>query len=380
MWDITPPKKENKEKATLSNKKRETSWRKAPATPDFKHFSWQTVIWAFFAALLIVLGIIFREKIKFKSLDINLNLPQPQPAEINLEVENKPQPLAYYAVQNKEKVEIKKLLDKDKEETIFSFNSSSLSDNTISLKSRYIAYIDNEGVKLYSQEQKQTDLILKATQLSTPLKVRLSDKEDFVAFSLITEKGSSISIYSLKERQTIETLTASDFIFGSKHLFLAAGQDLLSFDLDKKRAEKITQLNEPIIEFFKTQKGVYFVSGQNQEINIWQINKQNKAERLNSFRLALNFSEIDFGWAQKENTLYLSFAGEILELNLKTKEKKKSELDSTIYRLLAYLDNKKYFIGLKKPSALKEYSLVIFNKKDTVFESPIKEKILYLGS
>lgn len=381
MWDITPPKKDNTDsKSKTKKKERErVSWRKAPATPELKHFSWWAILWAFFAALLIVLGVIFKEKIKLKTLDINLNLPQTQPAEIKLEVNSKPQPLAYYAVQNKNKIEIKSLSENKEEELVFSFASSSLSENTLSLGKKYLAYIDNEGVKLYSLEQKQTDLILKSTQLSTPLKVRLSPKEEFVAFSLVSEQGSSISVYSLKERRTIETFSGNDFVFGSKYLYLSAGQNLSAFDLSEKKLSKITDISEPIIAFFKTQEAVYFVSGQNQAINIWAINNQNnQANHLSSFNLALNFSETDFGWAQKDDLLLLSFAGEILELNLKTKEKKKSDLNPGVYRLLAYIKAKDHFIGLKKPSALKEYSLVIFDNKKTIFESPIEEKIVYL--
>jgi len=86
----------------------------------------------------------------------------------------------------------------------------------------------------------------------------------------------------------------------------------------------------------------------------------------------------NFGLAKKQDTVYVSFSGEVIELNLKDKTKKEYTFAVAVFKLLNYIEEKDLFVALKKSSALEEVSLEIFKDKDIIFESPIKEKIIFL--
>ncbi len=381
MWDIRPP--QNPKPKKQIQKPQTFEWRKAPATPQFRHFPWWAVILAFLVASAIVLGFIFKEKLKERALLLQQSWQQSRPlrpAEIKLEVQsNKKQPLLFYAVQNQGKVEIKSLNKNFNPNTLLAFSGSSLSEDSIDLGAEHIVYIDNEGVKLYSKAQKQTDLLLKSTQLSLPRKVALSE-DKWLAILLTREQETLVSLYSLEQQKTIQPFPATDFVFGSQKLFFASQKSLYSYDVNKQTSQKITDFDQPVLRLFKTSKGIYLISGSQRSLKLWEIKEnKNQANYLVSLELALDFAQSDFGWAQQENNLYLSFAGEIIKIDLKSKQKQKGELSINIYRLLGYLPQQNYFVALKKPSALKEFSLVVFNQKKILFESDLQEQIIYLG-
>jgi len=415
MWDIYPIQKRGKKpikpklhKPQRKTKKRRSIWQKlftpikaqeasqAPRKTAADHFfrkktvsktrsiSFWMILLAFVVALIIVLGYLFRDKLKFikiKNIRFQPLVLTQQPAQIEITPATKNAPLTYYLTQKQEKVSVKSFESKE-EKIIYTFNTSEvIHEGTASLGKNYLAYIDSEGLKLYSFQDKQSDFILSSTNISRINQVGLSPDEQYLAFTVTKDAQSKIYVYSLKERRILEdSFDATGFSFGAKdNLYFGFANSLFVYNLIKKESDKITDFSNQILGVVKTNNLIFIITGNKTSITLWQVNEKEKsAANLSNFQLTFNFKLEDFGLAKKENTLYLSFAGEIIALDLNSKTKKEHTFGVEVYRLLNYLADKDYFIALKKSSALTETSLVIFKESDIIFESPIEEKIVFL--
>ncbi|MCD6422003.1 hypothetical protein J7L13_01475 [bacterium] len=404
MWDIQPPKppkppkKRPTKKPKLPSPKKEDfgfEWHRAPGTPSFRRgrFWWYFLL-AFLCASLIT-GIIYRRELfpygkrlfsQLKTFSWWHSWEWPstsseKPAQITITKKPQPKPLFYLALRQGTETQIKGFRNNELTE-IYSFRQPTLNRETLTLGKRYLAYTDSEGVKVYDFQLKQTELILRQTDLAQPTKVLLSPKEDFLAIRVKSEENTYLYLYSFSQNQITEpAYLGEDFVFSSSHFFFAHQNELWAVQLKDLQKTQITTFEKPVILLFRTQKRkLFLVEGESTEINLWEIKKQLTAEKIASFSLASDFQKETFGWAQKENYLFLSFGGEVLRVNLEDKTKQEADLPLALEKLCGYLPEEGKFVALKKSSSLQEVSLVLFDEKRISWESPLAEEIVFLGA
>lgn len=354
---------------------------------------WTGIIVAFLIALLIVMLYFLRDHIPYqdylnyllkwkKNITATLN----QPVQINFlpSGEKKLTTLGYYARQKKEKMEVLAIDDEGTERVLYSFLGNELQTDSIALSNNYVAFIDREGLKLYSFKTKQRDLIMATTQIAKPQKVYISPNEKFVAFFVLQKNEYRLFLYSIVDNQMRErNFLADNLIFGAKSLlYFSNGVSFYAYDYIKNIDEtKITDFDSGILAFYKAGDALLFVNGARKKISLWQINESSlTATKLADFNLTFDYMLDDFGVIKKENNLYVSLAGKTLIIDLKTKEKKDITLGYEFYKLLDYDKINDYFFAFKKPAGLNEFALIIFDpdEREPLFESAIEEKIIYL--
>jgi len=373
--------------------KTQTHLRKAIGTPlkEKKYLNYFLPLLAFVMASILMGGYFFRENMKNLALNLinNLtnkianpqkNIKESQTPLPKIEVEAPKIPLAYYVVQKQEKAYLK-TFNSEKEETLFSFLPQSiLKEESVALGKEYFAFIDKDGLKIYHLKEKEEDLILTSTNISRITKVRISPNEKFLAFLVIKEAQPSVYLYSFREKRILEgSFTATLFTFNSKNqLLYSYGNALFLYDLDKNESLKITEFEKPVLGLFAQNNDNFIVTGEKKTITLWQLNEEQSCTNISNLQLVFDFNIEDFGLAKKEDTLYVSLSGETLAIDLKTKTKKEYIFSVSVYKLLNYIKEKDYFVALKKTSALRETSLIIFKDKEIIFESPIEEKIIFI--
>ena len=377
-----------KEPAFVPEEKKKVSSKSRPAKT--RPMAWGLIILAFLFALFLVLIYFERDKLPFAAYYFSrikgkIQKTLSYPSEISFTPE-KPaaSALAYYARQNKDKIEVVTVDSGGQSKVFFSFIGSNLDIDSVAISANYIAYIDNFGLKLYSFQTKQTDLVLAGTQVAQIIRVYISPEEHYLAFFVMQDKQLKLYTYSIASAGIRDrSFIAQNMAFGSNNLlYFSDAGSFFYYNYEKNEDEvKITDFAVPILTFYKTAKNIFFVSGQKSQISLWQINESPKtAAKVTDINLTFDFTFADFGLAQDGNNLYLSLAGQTLLVDLKTKEKKDFSFNLDLYKLLNFDKDAGYFFAYKKPNGLNEYSLIIF-KPDTnkpLFESSIESEIIYL--
>ena len=344
---------------------------------------------AFLVALFLVLFYFMRSRIPFLAyyfqVKHNIQKSFSSPSEVSFTPE-KPaaDTLGFYARQNKDKIELLTVDSVGESKVIFSFIGSSIQIDSIAESPNYIAYIDNEGLKLYSFKTKTTDLVLASTQIAKIERVYISPEEHYLAFFVVQNKQHKLFTYKISDAAIRDrNFVADNLIFGTKNiLYYSNGISFFWYDYEKNDDPgKITDFNNPTLSFYKTADSLFFVTGKGPAIDLWQINESTRtANEITNINLTFDYSPADFGLAKKDNNLYLSLAGQTLLVDLTTKEKKDFSFNLTLYKLLSYNKNFDCFYAFKKPNGLDEYSLIIFKSdaQSSIFESSIESKIIYL--
>jgi hypothetical protein len=355
--------------------------------------SWPSFALAFLIALLVVSLYFMRAYIPFTAyfsallkLKTNITTTLNPPTQITFNPASQTQlsTLGHYVRQNKDRDEVLEVMSDGSDKVIFSFLANSLPADSVSLTNNYLAYIDSQGVELYSFKTSTTDLILASTQIAQPTKVYIDPTEKCVAFFITQNKKSQLFTYKISDNQIrTQNFAADDLIFSNNSLlYFNSGASLYSYNyVQDSAATKIETLTAPVLSFFKTNDSLLFVSGVRQQISLWQIDPTSStASKLADFSLTFDYSADDFGVAQVDNNLYVSLAGETIQINLDTKEQKNYTFNLDLYKLLDYDSTSGYLFALTKPVGLDEYSLIIFKLTDSTafYESSLESQINYL--
>jgi len=358
-----------------------------------RSISYGLAVFAFLAALFFVLIYFNRDRIPWidyinylKKLKHNVSRSLTNPTNLSFspKKDDSLATIAHFARQNKDRTEILAVQNNGTENIIFSFVGNSLGNDSLSLSENYFAYIDSKGAKLYSFENKQTDLMIAGTQISIPTKVYIPKSEDYIAIFTKEKSKSRLFFYSVKSSVLQErNFYADNLVFGKKNMtYFGSDIGLYYYDFVKNAGEiKITDFDNPILNFYRQGNDLYFITGGRRQISLWQINETNlTAQKIADFNLTFDYTLADFGLAKDKDTIYISLAGQTLSVNSQTKAKQDYTFPFSLYQLLGYNADTDLFFALQRPQGLAEFSLIAFHLNDLkpTYTSSIESSIVYI--